>query len=203
MNLLVGKNKIIYEILLFLESNEPYINIYGINYISFWKKLGYIIKKYYEERSNNNKENNLDFSLNFHKGIKSMDNINNNKNSNDLNFTTIKSMPLISEINLNKKIIEKDLDDNTDNIFNENYNNIYFIYIKDKNISIDKIKNIKNKKVIFSSENIMRDSKNSFEIEPPYILKTEIEYNKLNDKFIPNEFIENQDKDVVKSVLEK
>ena len=199
-SVLVGKNKIIYDSLKFINSKETFLNIYYKD-INELENLGHIIKEYYMER---NKDINYKISI---KSVKSMQNLNKKNNDIDLDLISIKSSPFVNnpeKRNLSNKIIEIKLNNNKKNIFRNDSNIIYFIYVYDINL-VHKIDNISNKKIIFSENAINNYSNNSIEMPPPFVMKTPNEYIKLgeneNDKFIPNEYIEFQHKDNIKFVL--
>ena len=196
-SVLVGKNKIIYDSLKFINSKETFLNIYYKD-INELENLGHIIKEYYMER---NKDINYKISI---KSVKSMQNLNKKNNDIDLDLISIKSSPFVNNPEKRNKIIEIKLNNNKKNIFRNDSNIIYFIYVYDINL-VHKIDNISNKKIIFSENAINNYSNNSIEMPPPFVMKTPNEYVKLgeneNDKFIPNEYIEFQHKDNIKFVL--
>ncbi len=104
-SVLVGKNKIIYNSLKFINSKETFLNIYYKD-INELENLGHIIKEYYIER---NKDINYKISI---KSVKSMQNLNKKNNDIDLDLISIKSSPFVNNPEKRNKIIEIKLNNN-------------------------------------------------------------------------------------------
>jgi hypothetical protein len=188
MELLVGKNRIVYDVVQFLVSGDNYLNIYCEDYnYEDLKKLGNIIIEYYKEREYIRiKRSNIE------------------KKENGKKNTELNS--LLNKNNDQKIFKEIDLINNDKEIFSyenkNNYNIIYFIYVKENNF-IDRIKNNNYKKVVFSNIKLFDDNFKNIKLPNKYIVKKKDDYYKLNKDFIPNEYIEFQHYYDAKFVLKK
>ena len=180
MLLFVGKNKIIFDVIKFISSNENNIKnicIYGDN-IENLKKLGSAIIEYYNEISHFHKVNKNYNIEEFKEGI----------NLRDKNFVEINlSHDFEEEINSNNNINDR----------------IYFIYVHD-NTSVDKIKIEKNK-IIWFSEELIELNINEIELNKEPILKKPKHYfnNGVNIgpvNISPNEYIKFQNESNVRNV---
>lgn len=211
MKFLVGKNKIIADIIkFFFSANNRYCNIYGEN-MEYLKMIGKTIIEYYKERyysyesneeghkEEKNMKLNLDIDIKFNKSLQDLNMIEDDDNNDlkklddDFQFISHKSSPILPLIETQNKIdIEEiDLNNNEKDIFGDdskhNFNKIYFIYVNDRN-SLNRVK-IKNKIVWFKIAS-KKDSKEELVIRPE--LKAEKEYKKAT-QFFPNEYIQFQD----------
>ena len=208
MELLVGKNQIVLDIIKFFHSQDSSLNIYS-DKMENLKKLGNIIIEYYREKNfdlyNPNKEDNEEennpqknkdlfikrinsepSSINSDKII-----INENNKSN-----LVKSFSAIPSTFKRKKFDfeEIDLNDNENRILKEdlkydNNNKIFFVYVKDDKL-VEKISNKNMKIIFFKTKELNNINPKSIVFEEPK-LKSEIDY--INKKYVcPNEYIKFQ-----------
>ena len=219
MELLVGKNKFIFDVIKFLFSNELNLNIYGDN-IENMRKFGNIIKEYYFERyyfyetnvKFNEKEKEQEKELEIKKN-KSTPSLCMDTNKIDFCHNIINddiklkvkqtSLPIsLNKIKRKINIVEIDLFEEDKNILQDNvidYNNIYFIYVHDAKL-IDKVNFKKNKAIWFSKESIKGTKFNkTIELTKEPLLNCKKYYKNICGLYL-NEYIKFQNqKDVINS----
>ena len=187
--LLVGKNKIVYEVINYIKENVKFkINIYPKNneYSEYdLNELANVIIEYIKERTENGDEDEDEtqtekFKLN--KNI-SFSSLKNNLISESLGLKSIKSTPNL-QLNFNTKIHYLLFDFNTSdsdkfvkNDFSDLNNKIYFIIAENKNETklLKEFEAKMNKMVIFSLKEI---DKNELEINKYFKIKSLTEFNK-------------------------
>ena len=167
MKLLVGKNKIVFDIITFFHSKELYCNIYGDNTDKL-KELINITIEYYKEKNYDlyelKDEKEIDLRL---KKIKSTPQLAFQKKLSHISFYDLglqskKSNPLINnQIGIKFDFIEYDLkkDSNDFKFDNSNNNIINLIYVHDSD-SLNRVKK-PNKKTIFLSKEQLEQLNNN------------------------------------------
>ena len=212
MELLVGKNKIVLDVIKFFDSQDNSLNIYS-DKMENLKILGNIIIEYYKEKNydlyNPNKEDTEEENFpekNKDEIIKRIisdpcltnsDKYNMEENNN---LNHIKSLPEISSTSKRKKFDfeEIDLNDNEIKILIDDFkfkdinnNKIFFVYVNDDKL-VNKISNKINKIIFFQETEDPKNNepKSIFFKEPT--LKSEDYYMKEKEKVCPNEYIKFQ-----------
>ena len=221
MSLLVGKNKIVFETLKFINSNETYLNIYNDEMVNL-KILGNIIIEYYKEKNYDLYEKNeeeKDAEINYDIRLKRNKSSSIVKENNKVINDDIGLKPTISCSEINSSDIRKkydfeeiDLYDDNNKILKEDYflenfniNKIFFIYAYNINL-VDKIE-IENKIILFSEDKI--NDKNSLKLIP----EPKIEIDETQEKIyknkieiipnLPNEYIKFQHNKVLRNKWRK
>ena len=218
MELLIGNNKNIIDIIESFFSNELNINIFG-DTIENLKKVGCVVKEYYLERyyfyeSNNKeskeeeKEKSPEIEVKIKRNKSSPNLLENDNNMDDdiidengINLVSLQSHPMFIIDKKNKKInfIERELNEDNKNISQDyklNFNNIYFIYVHDPSL-VTKVK-IRDTKIIWFSEKELEGNrfKNKIQLteEPKTPKDKPQEYYKNLPKVYLNEYIKFQNK---------
>ena len=201
MELLVGKNYFVLEVLKFFFSVGRYLNVWGDN-IENLKKFGNIVKEYYLERYHfyESKEEEDEVTSKIKK-ISSFPKLNISMNANkkneELKLKEIQSSPALLRIRTKiKEVIEIDLNNDNEIILNDeqkqDYNIIYFIYVYDKKL-VKEVNFIKSK-VVWFSENKLTNVNNinkSIKVTKEPTLKPE-KYYQNPEKVNINEYIKFQ-----------
>ena len=199
---IIGNNKVIFKVLEFFSSKDISLNIYG-DKLENLKKFGDVIIEYYLERyyffKSNKKPSNIiriKSAINFKNNLIE-DNSNDNIQDNELH--SIKSTPLIRNIN-EINFVQINLNDDYIDTFQKedkiNNNNIYVIYVHDLKLK-DKIKIKYNKIVWFTEQEELTIQKRvKFNKEP--ILKKYKKYLYIDEEN-PNEYIKLQNIKIVRN----
>ena len=201
----IGNNKVIFEVIKFLSSNDMYLSIYGNN-MEDLKKLGNIIIEYYKEKFYYIFESNktlLNTLYRFNSAMEmnsnlSPENIKDNSIDEELKLCSRKTSPLVGT-DVKFDIIQMDLSSNGLITFGEkNINKIYFVYVDKIDFKNKQI--FRNNKIVWFCNNPTNDEKTSITIYPQPILKEPKCYlNKGNKRIIPNEYIKLQNTKTVRN----
>ena len=215
MKLLVGQNKLVLDIIKFIDSDKLYnYYIHGTS-IDNLKILKNIIIEYYKEKNYDYNEpddlDEQDLNLDIIKRINSETDLCMNKgyeNSSDDNINLIwnKSSPNILKVSKSKIFENFDLDNNTNildfknKVFNDNdtnYNKIYFIYSKESKLikEAKKIACKKKIKIIWFYKDIFEDTdikENINKAEFNYEHEIPNDIKKIEDKISTNLYIQIQ-----------
>ena len=199
---IIGNNEVIFKVLEFFSSKDISLNIYGDN-IENLKKFGDVIIEYYLERYYFFKSNKLPSNIiRIKSAINFKNNLieyNSNDNIQDNELHSIKSTPLIrniNEINFVQINLNDDYIDTSQKEDKINNNNIYVIYVHDLKLK-DKIKIKYNKIVWFSEqEDLTIQKRVKFNKEP--ILKKYKKYLYIDEEN-PNEYIKLQNIKIVRN----
>ena len=203
MELLVGKNYFVLEVLKCFYCDGHNLNIWGDN-IENLKKFGNIVKEYYLERYHfyeaKEKEEEDEVTSKIKK-ISSFPKLsismNANKKNEELKLKEIQSSPALLRVTTKiKEVIEIDLNNDNEIILNDeqkqDYNIIYFIYVYDKKL-VKEVNFIKSK-VVWFSENKLTNVNNinkSIKVTKEPTLKPE-KYYQSPEKVNINEYIKFQ-----------
>ena len=217
MELLIGKNKIVSDVIKFFHSQDKYLNIYS-DKMENLKKIGNIIIEYYKEKNydlyNPNKEDNEEENnpqKNKDLFIKRINSETSSINSDKIkikennNLNLVKSFPEIPLTFKRKKFDfeEIDLNDNENTILKEdlkydnlNINKFFFVYVNDNKL-VKKISNKNNKMIFFYEIKENNNPKFLFFKEPK--LKSEIDYIYKKEEINPNEYIKFQNYKILRN----
>ena len=219
MELLVGKNNFVLQVLKFFFSYESFLNVWGDN-IENLKKFGKIIKEYYLERYhfyeyNRKLKKEKDEKKKLLKKTVSFPNLNKivdeNELDEDLKAKEIKSSPALMRVpKIKNEIIEINLNRDNDIILNNeqknnNDNIIYFIYVYDAEL-VNKVKLGDKIKIVWFSEDPLNNINKKIKLtkEPTYESEKFEEYYRNLKKVKINEYIKFQnEKDVINSWRKK
>ena len=209
----IGNNEVIFKILNFFSSKDLTLNIYGDDMKNL-KKFGDVIIEYYLERYYfyEYNESSSDLILTKNKSTQNFDIIlNENNNNNDIidniELHSIKSTPLVRNINKINFVQINIYDDHIDGFKEEdiiNNNTIFFIYVHSTNLKDEiKIKIRFNKIIWFTEEEDKNIQKSIKFIKEPILknnLKTKDYLDYLNrDEANPNEYIKYQNNKIVRN----
>ena len=209
MELLVGLNKSVFEIIQSFDKEKLNLNIYGDN-MKYLKTVGSIIKEYYQERYNFYETYKKEFELYIQnkehielikklKKIQSAPDLAENQSFDDIQNNSAQSTLTICHINKPKKIeiVEIELNNENQKIFAEDYknniNNIYFIYVYNEDLA--KNMQSKNNKIFWFilNENLNpKDKKYENEIIIESIQEPNFDQNTIIG--LPNQYIKYQNK---------
>ena len=208
----IGNNEVIFKILNFFSSKDLTLNIYGDDMKNL-KKFGDVIIEYYLERYYfyEYNESSSDLILTKNKSTQNFDIILNENNNNDIidniELHSIKSTPLVRNINKINFVQINIYDDHIDGFKEEdiiNNNTIFFIYVHSTNLKDEiKIKIRFNKIIWFTEEEDKNIQKSIKFIKEPILknnLKTKDYLDYLNrDEANPNEYIKYQNDKIVRN----